>query len=60
MAHQEQHDGGTDSRLGTAFSTFTMLGDTMQKPLSTMLFLSRTLKRLRVYYQKYGVYATSV
>ena len=26
----------------------------------TMLFLSRTLKRLRVYYQKYGVYATSV
>ena len=29
MAHQEQHDGGTDSRLGTAFSTFTMLGDTM-------------------------------
>ena len=24
MAHQEQHDGGTDSRLGTAFSTFTM------------------------------------
>ena len=32
MAHQEQHDGGTDSRLGTAFSTFTMLGDTMQKP----------------------------
>ena len=29
MAHQEQHDGGgTDSRLGTAFSTFTMLGDT--------------------------------
>ena len=32
MAHQEQHDGGTDSRLGTAFSTFTMLGDTMIKP----------------------------
>ena len=25
MAHQEQHDGGTDSRLGTAFSTFTLL-----------------------------------
>ena len=24
MAHQEQHDGGTDSRLGTAWSTFTM------------------------------------
>ena len=35
MAHQEQHDGGTDSRLGTAWSTFTMLGDTMQKPFYT-------------------------
>ena len=29
MVHQEQHDRGTDSRLGTAWSTFTMLGDTI-------------------------------
>ena len=40
MAHQEQHDGGTDSRLGTAFSTFTttsvrkVLGNRSTRPPS--------------------------
>lgn len=34
MAHQEQHDGGTDSRLGTAWSTFTAIYNGTLKYLS--------------------------
>jgi len=48
MAHQEQHDGGTDSRLGTALSTFTMLRDTMQKPFLCKQILSEDSTQLKL------------